>query len=472
MSIKTLGKQALVYGFGTIIARLVTFLLLPLYTNIFTQEEYGVVALAYAFMGFIMIVYRYGMDTALMKFYVDSEGQDRHHYFTTIFSIQILTSVVFSGLLFLFAGSVSPFLLGTENRIFMILIAAIVFFDALWMLPLIVLRAEEKPFSYILLSIANVVLLMVLNIILVIFMKLGVKGVLIGNLVASCGLFLMTIPIIFQRFKLQYLKRKFLKEVLRFGLPFFPAGVFTMMMELADRYMLEWFTDTATVGLYSAGYKLGMIGLLLVMAFNMGWTPYFLKRGKEPGAKKEFARIATIFLGGVGFLILLVSLWVDALVQLQIGNYTFFGKEFWGSTTIVPIILIGYYFFGTYVLQLPSVFLSKQTDWVPIFRGLGALTLIIICLLVIKRFNIIGVAWAKAAAFGVMSLSVWLKTKSKYRIPYYWLGILFPVLYLIIAINISGTLPVKIFLSCAYPIIWILFIINKEDRDKLFHLFS
>ncbi|MFC1550091.1 lipopolysaccharide biosynthesis protein [Candidatus Neomarinimicrobiota bacterium] len=472
MSIRTLGKQSLVYGFGTIIARLVTFLLLPLYTNVFTQEEYGIVALAYAFMGFIMIVYRYGMDTALMKFYVDSEGEDRHHYFTTIFSIQVLTSILFSGLLYLFAEPVSPFLLGTENRIFMVLISAIVFFDALWMLPMIVLRAEERPFSYILLSIFNVVLLMVLNIVLVIFLKQGVKGVLVGNLVASCGLFLMTIPIIFQRFKLLYLKRHFLKEVLRFGLPFFPAGIFTMIMELADRYMLEWFTDTATVGLYSAGYKLGMIGLLLVMAFNMGWMPYFLKRGKEPGAKKEFARITTIFLGGVGFLMILVSLWADALVQLQIGNYTFFGKEFWESTTIVPIILIGYYFFGTYVLQLPSVYLSKQTDWVPIFRGFGALTLIILSLLVIQRFNMIGVAWAKAAAFGVMSLSVWLKTKSKYRIPFYWLGILFPVFYLIIAINIPASLLVKAFLSLGYPLIWLIFILHKEDRDKLFHMFS
>ncbi|MEE8340930.1 MAG: oligosaccharide flippase family protein, partial [Candidatus Neomarinimicrobiota bacterium] len=70
MSIRTLGKQSLIYGIGTILTRVVTFLLLPLYTNIFTPEEYGIISLAYAFTGFVMIVYRYGMDSALMKYYI------------------------------------------------------------------------------------------------------------------------------------------------------------------------------------------------------------------------------------------------------------------------------------------------------------------------------------------------------------------------------------------------------------------
>ena len=77
MSIKSLGKQSLVYGIGHVLARMITFLLLPLYTNKFTQEEYGAISLAYAFMGFALIVYRYGMDTALMKFSVQTKGKER-----------------------------------------------------------------------------------------------------------------------------------------------------------------------------------------------------------------------------------------------------------------------------------------------------------------------------------------------------------------------------------------------------------
>ena len=74
MSIIDLGKQSLIYGAGHVLARLITFLLLPLYTHTFTQEEYGALSLAYAFMGFALILYRYGMDTAMMKYSVQKEG--------------------------------------------------------------------------------------------------------------------------------------------------------------------------------------------------------------------------------------------------------------------------------------------------------------------------------------------------------------------------------------------------------------
>ena len=82
MSIRDLGKQSLIYGFGHVLARLITFLLLPLYTHSFTQEEYGAVSLAYAFIGFGLILYRYGMDTALMKFSVQTTGDEKIKHIT------------------------------------------------------------------------------------------------------------------------------------------------------------------------------------------------------------------------------------------------------------------------------------------------------------------------------------------------------------------------------------------------------
>ena len=110
---------------------------------------------------------------------------------------------------------------------------------------------------------------------------------------------------------------KILKKVLRFGLPFLPAGIFTMIMELSDRYMLNIFLGADDVGLYSAGKKLGMLGLTVVMAFNMGWTPYFLKRGQLQGAKLEFASIGTIFFGGLGYVCMLVILWLPEIIRFS-----------------------------------------------------------------------------------------------------------------------------------------------------------
>lgn len=472
MSIRTLGKQSLIYGIGTILTRVVTFLLLPLYTNVFTTEEYGIVSLAYAFTGFVMIAYRYGMDSALMKYYIDAEGKNKKTYFTTIFSIQTFTSLVFSLFLFLTAGFFAPIFLGGEYKQLMQLVTIILFLDALWMLPMLILRADEKPRQYILYSLLNVILTMVFNIYLVVILKMGITGVLIGNIIASGGLLLVTLPIIVKNFNVKSISRSALQEVLKFGLPFFPAGIFTMIMELSDRYLLEWLAGTSTVGLYSAGNKLGMFGLLLVMGFNMGWTPYFLKKGKDDDAPQIFARISTYFLGLIGGLIVLISLWIDQLVRLRIGNATFFGEEFWTSTQVVPIILLGYYFFGLYVLQLPGVFMTKQTKWVPFFRGTGAVLAVLVNIILIPVFGIIGAATAKAIAFFGMSLTIFLFNQKYYPIPYLWRGILFPVVYLLIIIIVPMGLGVKIFVSILYPVLWLALIANHTERKQLMGLFK
>ncbi len=472
MSIRTLGKQSLIYGIGTILTRVVTFLLLPLYTNVFTTEEYGIVSLAYAFTGFVMIAYRYGMDSALMKYYIDAEGEDRKTYFTTIFSVQALTSLIFSLFLFIAAGFLAPIFLGGAYTRLMQLVTIILFLDALWMLPMLILRAEEKPQQYILLSLLNVILLMALNIYLVVFKEFGITGVLIGNIFASGALLLATVPIIVRNFSFKTISRSALQEVLKFGLPFFPAGIFTMIMELSDRYLLEWLADTSTVGLYSAGNKLGMFGLLLVMGFNMGWTPYFLKKGKDANAPQTFARVSTYFLGLVGGFIVLISLWINQLVQFRIGDATFFGEEFWSSTQVVPIILLGYYFFGLYVLQLPGVFMTKKTKWVPLFRGIGAALTVLVNIILIPVFGIIGAASAKAIAFFGMSLAILLFNQKHYPIPYLWRGILFPIIFLLIIIIVPMGLDVKIFVSILYPVLWFALIANHNDRKRLIGLFK
>ena len=159
MSIKTLGKQSLIYGIGTILTRLVTFLLLPVYTNVFTPEQYGIVSLAYAFTGFVIVFYRYGMDTALMKYYIDANGLEKKKYFTTIFSTQTVTSLIFSGMVFMTARFLSPIFLGGDYEKLMQFVAVILFLDALRELPLLVLRANEKPRQFIFFSLLNVLLL-------------------------------------------------------------------------------------------------------------------------------------------------------------------------------------------------------------------------------------------------------------------------------------------------------------------------
>ena len=317
------------------------------------------------------------------------------------------------------------------------------------------LRSENKSSAFIFFNLLNVVLTMMLNIIFIIKWDYGVSGVLIANLIASASVFIFSSPIILKRESIHKVNTSILKKVIKFGLPFLPAGLFTMIMELSNRYILSFMKGVQHVGLFSAGYKLGIFALVLVMGFNMGWTPYFLRRIKEGESKQDFAIIATIFLGLVGFVVFSVSIWISDIIRFSIGGNHFIGQEFWSSEIIVPVVLFGYFFFGAYVIQLPGIYAKNITNWVPVFRCIGAVVNILLNILLIPKYGILGSAWATAISFFIMALAVYLKLYNSFYVNYNWLGLCFPVIAMLVStLDIQNTFS-RIIMPLVYILIWL-----------------
>ena len=472
MSIKSLGKESLIYGTGHVIARLVTFFLLPIYTHVFSPEEYGVISLAYAFMGFSLMLYRYGMDTALMKYSVQLTGEDRTSHISSIYLLQLISAVVFSAVLFFLKDYVSEPILGIENPDWIVIISGILILDNLWNHHVLLLRAENKAIPFILFNLGNVILTMAFNIIFITKWNLGIEGVLLANLSASSIIFILSLPVIIKRISLLQVQSKIIKNIIKFGLPFLPAGIFTMIMELSNRYILDWLEGTHAVGLFSAGYKLGIFGLIVVMGFNMGWTPYFLKRINEKNAKVEFSYIASLFIGLLGFVVLVISIWVPEIVRFNVGSNYLIGEKFWAAENIVSIVLIGYFFFGFYVIQLPGVYAKEITNWIPIFRAIGAITNIILNIFLIPKYGVLGSACATVIAFFIMSLSVFIKLFNIYYVKYNWLALCYPVFFMSVIFSPIESLFSRFLIVILYGFGWYFLAISKNERTVVKGLFQ
>ena len=467
MSLKVLGKESLVYGFGHVVSRLITFLLLPIYTHTFSPKEYGTISLAYAFMGFALVVYRYGMDTALMKFSVQSENRERKSYISSIYILQFCTSLTFSGILFLLKDIISEPILGVADSGLMSIISILIFLDNLWNHHLLILRSENKSTAFISFNLLNVIMTMLLNVIFVIKWSYGIPGVFCANLIASASVFILSSPVIIRRLSFLEIKLDILKNIIKFGIPFLPAGLLTMVMELSNRYILEMMKGVEAVGLFSAGYKLGIFALVLVMGFNMGWTPYFLRRVKEDGSKKDFSIVTTLFLGLIGFVIFTTTIWISDLIRFSINGSYIIGEEFWGAEKIVPVVLFGYFFFGTYVLQLPGIYAKNITNWVPIFRAIGAIANISFNIILIPHYGVIGSAWATMLSFFIMSAVVFLKLNKSFNIKYNWLGILFPILSMLVLLFDIKNMFLQFMLPIVYILVWYLVIVDNDEKKAI-----
>ena len=472
MSIKNLGKESLIYGTGHVIARLVTFFLLPIYTHVFSPEEYGIISLAYAFMGFSLMFYRYGMDTALMKYSVQLSGEDRTSYISSIYILQLISAICFSTILFFTKGYISEPILGVEKPGWIIIISGILVLDNLWNHHVLLLRAENKAIPFILFNLGNVILTMVFNIIFITKWNLGIEGVLLANLSASIIIFILSLPVMIKRISLLQLQSKIIKNIIKFGLPFLPAGIFTMIMELSNRYILDWLEGTYAVGLFSAGYKLGIFGLIVVMGFNMGWTPYFLKRINSENAKIEFSYVASLFIGFLGFVVLVISIWIPEIIRFNLNSSYLIGEKFWEAEDIVSIVLIGYFFFGFYVIQLPGIYAKEKTKWIPIFRAIGAMTNIALNIFLIPKYGVLGSAWATAVAFFIMSLSVFIKLFNIYYVKYNWLALCYPVFFMSVIFSPIESLFSRFLIVILYGFGWYFLAINKNERKVVKGIFQ
>ncbi len=101
--IKRLGTDTAIYGISTIVARLLNFILLPLYANILSPSEFGIQANIYAYIAFFILFYVYGMESAYFRFASSKElGSEKENFSTPYISI-LIVSAILSIVLFLFA---------------------------------------------------------------------------------------------------------------------------------------------------------------------------------------------------------------------------------------------------------------------------------------------------------------------------------------------------------------------------------
>lgn len=452
----SLSKNTLIYGLGHILARFVTFLLLPLYTNVFTPDEYGIISLAYVLMGFMSVVMHYGLDAALMKKYVQSDIAEKTIHFSSAWISFFITSISFGFIMTIFRKFLSPILLGTSDDRLILLVGWIIALDVMWSIPQLIFRAEEKPFVYITCSLINVIGSLILNLLFVLQFEMGVYGVLLSNIIVSGFLFIITIPFIYYRINFKKASIYSWKKMMKFGIPFLPSGIFAMIMELADRYILKQMTDLYTVGMYSSGYKLGMLMMLIVMGFNMAWQPFFLKIGGSNQYKPLYARINSYVFALLGFIWIILLIWVDDIIRVEFGNISLYGKEYWSSTEIVPWISLGYVFYGLFLLQLPGIFHLEKTIWIAISRGIGAISNILFNIYLIPIYGAKGAAIATCVSFIIMFIIIFIINRHLFPIVYEWSRIIrimitMSIIWLLYDLSSQGYLN-KYMLTLYYPL--------------------
>ena len=471
--LKILGKETAVYGLSTVVARLINFLLLPFYTHYLSPGEYGAVTTAYSYIAFLNILFLLGLDQAYLRFAAGSEDARAESIFSTTFIALAGWATLLAGLVALWADPIAT--LGgitVDGPSVTRYSAAILLLDTLAAPAFAELRLRHRAWAFAGIKSFNIVVSVVLNLAFVGGLHLGVRGVFLAGVAASAATLALLAPVAVSRLKPRF-DKVLAKAMMRFGLPLIPAGLGAMVVQVADRPILLKMTDSATVGIYQANYRLGIFMMLFVTTFDQAFRPFYFERAEDPGTPALLARVLTLFLGAASWIALALSLFMPDLVHFTIAGRAIIHPSYWEGLGVVPVVLFAYVFHGAYINFLAPVTIAKKTESVAAVTALGAFVNIMANMVLIPRLGMMGAAWATLAAYAAMAVQMnWFSRRSM-QVPYEW-GRIVLILAPVAAAGAaawmlrgtfgpSGWLAARVLLLLAVPAAWFPLGVLRKD---------
>ena len=426
---------------------MLSFLLVRLHTDKAVLQDvadYGDVSLIFAYFVLFNVLLAYGMETAFFRFF--NSDQKKETVLSTSAISLLLTSSLVLVVGYLFKKEISNLIHIDSDYI--VLVLWILFFDALVVIPFAYLRALGKPAKYTVIKLINVALNLGFNIFLLLFLKswaetssfwdlfyrpnFEVHYIFIANLIASATTLLLLIPFYF---KLNYnFNLKLWRQMLRYATPVLVAGIAFSINETFDRILLERLLpenlSKASIGTYSACYKLALFMTLFAAAYRLGIEPFFFSSAKDKEAKINYAKILELFVVFGALILLIVVVFVDVLKLILIPN-----ESYWEAMSVVPILLLAYLFLGIYhnlSVWYKITDLTKFGAYISIF---GAILTLAINLLFIPKFGYMASAIATLVAYASMAFVSYFIGQKYYKVPYNLNKI---GLYLILSIGFSA----------------------------------
>ena len=429
--LKQLFGQTAIYGFGTVVPRLLNYLLLtPFFTRVFDLKEYGIITELYAYVVFLMIILTYGMETGFFRF-AQTRKNDKQVFSTSLISI-FVSSIFFIVLTRIMSLPFSRILGYEENPEYIIWIGIIVGVDAFTAIPFARLRWENRPKKFALIKIAGVALNIGLNFMFLLLLpsladkgsttwflkiynpEIGVGYVFISNVASSLfTLVLLSGTIISVK---PVFDRKLWVNMIGYSFPLLISGLAGTVNEVLDRVLLKHLlqdpdSSLAQLGIYGANYKIAVLMTLFIQMFRYASEPFYFGNADKANARIVFAQVMKYFVIVSLLIFLGVNLFIDLFKH-------FIGSAFHEGLHIVPVILFANLLLGIFFNLSIWYKLNNLTKYGAMITIMGALITFIVNWFFIPLYGYNASAWAHVACYGSMVVFSWWLGKKYYPIRY------------------------------------------------------
>ena len=429
--LKQLAGQTVIYGLSTILARIINFLFVPIYTRLLTPESYGVVTEFMAYIAVLQVVLVMGLETGCFRF-ANKEGVDPKKVYSNAFVTVFCISATFLALMIAFAGPISS-ALGYEGYSSCIMyMGGILALDAVTAILFAKLRQENKALKFAVFKTIKIVTETAANLILFLWFPKNVTSAeWLLNFIPATPDFSYVIFAIFvscivcavlfipDYLKLSFrLEPKLLKQMLAYSLPLMVAALPGVVNDFLDRILFRYLDTNAeawrsSLGLYQAAVKLAVIMNLFIQMFRYAAEPFFFRRAKEKDSRALYASVQEYFTAFCGLVFLGVILYIDIIALIL-------GPQFRSAVGVVPIMLLSYMILGMLFNVSMWYKLSGKTDMAIWITLSGLVVTAVVIVVFMPKYSYWAAAYGHLASYVVMFAISSVLGAKYYPIPYRW----------------------------------------------------
>ncbi len=390
---KSLLKNLGILTIGKASVKFLGFILVPLYTNILSTYDFGVYELVMTTINLLLPIVTLDISDATLRFTMEP-GSDKNDVYRIsikycMVGLVLVITMIFLNRILVFAD----FLFGNEV-IFILIFICIALVNVYVSYAKGIDRIKDTVISGVLGALVTILL----NIVLLVPMKMGVKGYFIATIAGYA------VQVIYYSIKLRkihgsawQIKDKGLEHsLIRYSIPLIANNTAWWVNSALDRYIVTFFCGISENGVYSVGYKIPTIINAAQSLFHQAWTISAIQEYNDDEACKYFARMYKNY----NCLLVLVCS-ILTLINKPLSRIMY-AKDFYGAWRYTPFLCVGFVFLGL-ANYIGGIFNAlKKPRIIATTTILGATVNIVLNLLLIPIVGALGAALATCISYLVI----------------------------------------------------------------------
>lgn len=449
---RTLLSDIMIFIIGTVLAKAIQLILMPLYTTYMSTEAYGIAELTNNLSELFFPIATLCVYEAAFRFAVDPEFSNRK-LATAVAKVMLISSGIG-----LFIAIFVKIFLGYQYAFYLFFI---LYAYSIRMCAAYYIRGNGKSKIFAMSGVVNAISLSIFNVIFLVILKTGENGYLLSIGLSYCvsAIYLIVAGKIARDIVPGESIDKEVKVLLPYCIPLIFYNVLYWFTTISGRYILLGFTDASTAGKYVAAIKISavvnMIQQAVYAAFQLNSSRIFTEKGKE----KYYTEITNLF-------ICLYCIFGSIIVCITplLAKFTLM-NEFYEAKVFLPIIMLAA------ILNCVSSLLGtmystyKKTQKMIGVSLVGSATNIIVGLVLTPILGIWGVCIASVFCYLSQVIYKFVDVRKFCKIKYNWIKIVPNLLLLTLQVILMSTDKTPLF-GLAILVALVLFVINSRDVVK------